>query len=568
MVDSKKLDIVYLLFVSPIYVLLIKRSEYLTISKFENEFFNLFNIEFSEPIFYLFSFIYLFVFFLFVSNFVILKTQNIFTISIYYSIIYLFGVISFFILFRIENYSRLYLVITTAIVLISHVFLSLLISKNKQMIYLLILYVPFGAYLFSLDSSLFLKIDDDLIQDVVTIENQDTQIVQDSKINTSITNKDRYKNFEFKYLGNFDLGKDYVLEKYLICCENLAYEENGFKSVGYLSQINNIAIFMNGTGEIFYFNTSELSKDKKLEFKSIDTNFNELNNNPNIALPGKDSVKDLLVYENNIYASFINEKTPSCYNIEVLRGKLSLNYISFTYFFQYDECVETSIPRFNSHASGGKLVANENKIILTTGDFLDYRKAQDDSSLFGKIISINIQDGNHKVISKGHRNPQGLSKTNISNILIETEHGPKGGDEINLIFLDQFKNYGWPISSKGKHYKDEYYEEYGELAPLNFSHEEYGFEEPLFYFPYEVVGAHGISDVEINHFGKPNSFFVAVLNGRVLYDIEIDINEKSLTSISTFKSSERIRDIEYFKNSNFYLFIYEDSPALGVLRKK
>ena len=133
------------------------------------------------------------------------------------------------------------------------------------------------------------------------------------------------------------------------------------KSVGYLSQINNIAIFMNGTGEIFYFNTSLIIKIKKLEFKSIDTNFNELNNNPNIALPGKDSVKDLLVYENNIYASFINEKTPSCYNIEVLRGKLSLNYISFTYFFQFDECVETSIPRFNSHASGGKLVANENK---------------------------------------------------------------------------------------------------------------------------------------------------------------------------------------------------------------
>ena len=53
--------------------------------------------------------------------------------------------------------------------------------------------------------------------------------------------------------------------------------------------------------------------------------------------------------------------------------------------------------------------------------------------------------------------PQGLYFDKENNIIIETEHGPMGGDEINLIDLDQINkdkifNYGWPIVSAGEHY--------------------------------------------------------------------------------------------------------------------
>ena len=59
----------------------------------------------------------------------------------------------------------------------------------------------------------------------------------------------------------------------------------------------------------------------------------------------------------------------------------------------------------------------------------------------------------------GHRNPQGLYFDKDRNIILETEHGPKGGDEINIIELDQINkngilNYGWPIVSEGEHYKN------------------------------------------------------------------------------------------------------------------
>ena len=57
----------------------------------------------------------------------------------------------------------------------------------------------------------------------------------------------------------------------------------------------------------------------------------------------------------------------------------------------------------------------------------------------------------------GHRNPQGLFFDKENNFILETEHGPQGGDEINLIEIskinkDKIQNYGWAISSAGEHY--------------------------------------------------------------------------------------------------------------------
>ena len=79
---------------------------------------------------------------------------------------------------------------------------------------------------------------------------------------------------------------------------------------------------------------------------------------------------------------------------------------------------------------------------------------QNKNSLFGKIIKFNLKEKKITLISMGHRNPQGLIFDEDKNILISTEHGPRGGDEINIIKLEQnlIPNYGWPIASYGEHY--------------------------------------------------------------------------------------------------------------------
>ena len=60
--------------------------------------------------------------------------------------------------------------------------------------------------------------------------------------------------------------------------------------------------------------------------------------------------------------------------------------------------------------------------MFTTGTWGEEDLAQDKESVFGKILAINKNNNKHRVISYGHRNPQGLTKD--GNFLIESEHGP------------------------------------------------------------------------------------------------------------------------------------------------
>ena len=92
---------------------------------------------------------------------------------------------------------------------------------------------------------------------------------------------------------------------------------------------------------------------------------------------------------------------------------------------------------------------------MTIGDW-DYaekykiNKAQDLKSFFGKIIAIREKTKEYKILSMGHRNQQGLFYDKKNDIIYSTEHGPKGGDELNLIVKG--KNYGWPVATYGTDY--------------------------------------------------------------------------------------------------------------------
>ena len=76
-----------------------------------------------------------------------------------------------------------------------------------------------------------------------------------------------------------------------------------------------------------------------------------------------------------------------------------------------------------------------------------------------------------EIWSKGHRNPQGLDFDEKTGILYLSEHGAKGGDEINQPMAG--KNYGWPIISYGVHYT-------GEKIGIGTTAK--GFEQPIYYW--------------------------------------------------------------------------------------
>ena len=107
------------------------------------------------------------------------------------------------------------------------------------------------------------------------------------------------------------------------------------------------------------------------------------------------------------------------------------------------------IPGQFAHDGGRLKFGPDGKLYLTTGDSLNSDLSQDLNSLAGKILRINpdgtIPDDNpfpNFVYSLGHRNPQGLDWDPKTGMLVNSEHGPSGHDEINVI--EAGKNYGWP----------------------------------------------------------------------------------------------------------------------------
>ena len=483
--------------------------------------------------------------------------------AIYSTIVYIGSLAIYLTIFRIIGVSRLILLITVFIIFLVNI---ITYSKYIKPIFnLIVSFIFLFLMLFNLNKESFNSEYEQEKNIQYSLTEESSIIEQETVLKNEIEEYLNFsKNFKTSYLGNFVLESKYSIEKYTLCCEEYSFKNFGNKAIGYVSRDEDNLFYISGNGHVFYSPLNKIVDGPN--FKNLKTNFKELNLNKKIYTLSHDSVKDLLIHDNKILVSFVNEKSIDCVNVEVLIAEINYKELIFEKLFEYDECTSRNHPRFNSHAAGGKLalIDNEN-ILLTIGDFLNYGKAQEDDSYFGKIVNISLRSSQSTIISKGHRNPQGLTAAYETNYFIETEHGPKGGDEINLININSFDNFGWPISSKGEHYDLEYKSLYGDVAPLNFSHSDFGFKEPLHYFPYHLVGPHGISDIEKNLLKAEETYFVTTLNGRVIYEVEINLQDFTLDIVDTFKTSERIRDIEYIKELNIFVILFEETPSIGFM---
>ena len=120
------------------------------------------------------------------------------------------------------------------------------------------------------------------------------------------------------------------------------------------------------------------------------------------------------------------------------------------------------LKRAPQHYSGRIAQLADNTLLLAVGDGYDYREeAQKLNNHLGKIIRIkpdgsvpannpfiNTSKVKPEIWSYGHRNHQAL--TLVNGEVYQHEHGPQGGDEVNLI--KPGLNYGWPIATKGRDY--------------------------------------------------------------------------------------------------------------------
>ena len=207
----------------------------------------------------------------------------------------------------------------------------------------------------------------------------------------------------------------------------------------------------------------------------------------------------------------------------------------------------------NMHAVGLQLLATETHLFLTTGDLLqEPSRAQDDASFWGKLWRAPLdkeplERSDWVAVSKGHRNAQGLCPGDAAHVqpefLVSTEHGPAGGDEINVIPLSNVgalpvPNYGWPLRSWGDHYN-------GRIIPDTHAPE---FIEPVAFFPYNMVGSHGISEC----LSFPGFYLAASLNGHKLYTLILDEHRK-VSHLHAEEMGVRLRSITPLDNCHILI---------------
>jgi cytochrome c2 len=171
---------------------------------------------------------------------------------------------------------------------------------------------------------------------------------------------------------------------------------------------------------------------------------------------------------------------------------------------------------------------------------------QDERADYGKVMAVDLSTGGASVYSSGHRNPQGLTVDALGRIW-STEHGPQGGDELNLIV--QGRNYGWPLVTLGTNYGQSFWP----LSTHQGWHE--GFERPIFAW----VPSIGISNVvDIRGEGFPRwrgDLLVASMNYHSLWRVRI-ADGRALFA-EQIKIGERVRDVMEDKDGRIVLWTEE-----------
>ena len=378
------------------------------------------------------------------------------------------------------------------------------------------------------------------------------------KLTNELNFKKSLDEIIFKEKLKINLDNNLFLEKYTYLKGFETGIDNTFPGSGYLDFFNNDLVVISSRGVLGY---SPLNINN-FNFKQIENNIHNFINEQQFKKHKRFSIKDLHISNNRIYVSYTEEIKKDCWNMSVLSADFSYSKINFKKLFSPKECIHSmkdNDNEFNAMQSGGRIISlDNNHIIFSTGEFRSRYLAQNIKSINGKLIKININNSNFKIISSGHRNVQGLLYDKDENFLLFTEHGPAGGDEINLLDITKntIQNYGWPISSYGYHYSDKLDITRNEKYPFLKSHSSYGYIEPLKYFT-PSIGPSEIVKID------DKSYIFSCLSCKSIFFFNLD-SENKIDNISRVRVEERVRDMIY-KDKKLYLFL-EDTASIGVIK--
>ncbi len=209
----------------------------------------------------------------------------------------------------------------------------------------------------------------------------------------------------------------------------------------------------------------------------------------------------------------------------------------------------------------------DGNLFLTLGEHFTYRgEAQNLGNHLGKIVRIRPDGGvppdnpfvgnsgaKPEIWSYGHRNPQGLAINPASGKVWEHEHGPRGGDEINI--PEAGKNYGWPVVGYGIDYSG---------ARIHESTHKPGMEQPIYYWVPSIAPS-GMAFYTGDLFATwRGNLFVGALAAQLLMRLELDGEKVVKEERLLHDLGERIRDVRVGPDGALWLLT--DNSSGRILR--
>ncbi len=225
-------------------------------------------------------------------------------------------------------------------------------------------------------------------------------------------------------------------------------------------------------------------------------------------------------------------------------------------------------PSPSNHFAGRIVQARDGNLFLSTGDhFIDRDKAQTLDTGLGKIIRITTDGGAPRdnpfvgrnnalpeIWAYGVRNPQGMALHPQTGALWMDDHGPQGGDEVNII--EKGKNYGWPVIGYGVNYGG---------GKIHEGTQKEGMEQPLKYWvPSFAPSGMAFYTADLFPAWKGN-VFIGGLRSQILMRLELDGNKIGKEERLLAELRQRIRDVRQGPDGALYLLTdHQDGRILRV----
>ncbi len=225
---------------------------------------------------------------------------------------------------------------------------------------------------------------------------------------------------------------------------------------------------------------------------------------------------------------------------------------------------------------GSRLVFDQDGyLFITVGDRqatpagdLEAHPAQDPTNHYGTTLRLHDDgtvpednpfvddpDALPEIWSYGHRNPQGMAVHPETNEIWQNEHGPQGGDELNLVRPGV--NYGWPVIGFGVNY--------GPGEPIHESVSREGMERPVHHWTPSIATA-GMMIYTGDRFPAwQGSIFTGGMAGQQLARVRVDDENQMVSEEILARDVGRVRDVRQGPDGFIYLAIDDRSGGLSPI---